>query len=135
LGSLFFRSYTANLRRWRSLRKRIGKTNTTNWVHKHPYPSSLALKGFFAQSQTHLIAAGAAIIFAVPLYPTNALALSMLAHPVGSDLTAADAREKHDRSRLSKTATHVTGDTRALPVANLRTIDVAELVKVTEGMP
>jgi hypothetical protein len=84
----------------------------------------LALTGFFAQSQTHLIApaAGAAIIFAVPLHPTNALALSMLAHAVGSDLTA-------------KTATHVTGDTRALPVANLRTIDVAELLKVTEGMP
>jgi hypothetical protein len=41
---------------------------------RHPYPSSLALTGFFAQSQTHLIApaAGAAIIFAVPLYPTNA---------------------------------------------------------------
>jgi hypothetical protein len=104
-------------------------------VHKHPYPSSLALTGFFAQSQTHLIApaAGAAIIFAVPLHPTNALALSMLAHAVGSDLTA--ARQKHDRSRLSKTATQVTGDTRALLVANLRTIDVAELLKVTEGMP
>jgi hypothetical protein len=99
----------------------------------------LALKDFFAQSQTHLIAAaagaGGAIIFAVPLYPNNALALSMLAHAVGSDPTAADARQKHDRSRLSKTATHVTSDSRALPVANLRTIDVAELVKVTEGMP
>ena len=60
-------------------------------MHKHPYPSSLALTGFFAQSQTHLIApaAGAAIIFAVPLHPTNALALSMVAHAVGSDLTAA----------------------------------------------
>jgi hypothetical protein len=91
-------------------------------VHKHPYPSSLALTGFFAQSQTHLIApaAGAAIIFAVPLHPSNALA-----HAVGSDLTAAVARQKHDRSRLSKTATQVTGDTRALLVANLRTIDVA----------
>jgi hypothetical protein len=105
-------------------------------VHKHPYPSSLALKGFSAQSQTHLIApTGAAIIFAVPLQPTNALELSMLAHAVGSDLTAADAQQKHDRSRLSKTATQVTGDTRALLVANLRTIDVAELLKVTEGMP
>jgi hypothetical protein len=40
-----------------------------------------------------------------------------------------------DRSRLSKTATQVTGDTRALLVANLRIIDVAELLKVTEGMP
>ena len=29
----------------------------------------------------------------------------------------------------------VTGDTQALLVANLRTIDVAELLKVTEGMP
>jgi hypothetical protein len=73
----------------------------------------LALTGFFAQSQTHLIApaAGAAIIFAVPLHPTNALAQSMLANAVGS-VTAADARQKHDRSRLSKTATQVTGDTR-----------------------
>lgn len=106
-------------------------------MHKHPYPTSLALKGFFAQAQTHLIApaAGAAIIFAVPLHQTNALALSMLAHAVGSDLTAADARQKHDRSRLSKTATHVTGHTRALPVANFRTIDVAERLKITEGMP
>src|SRR5262249_9832138 len=108
---------------WRSLGKWIGKAITISWVHKHPYPSSLALKGFFAQSQTLLIAAaaGAAIVFAVPLHPNNALALSMLAHAVSSDLTAADARRKHDRSRLSTTATHVTGDTRALPVANLRT--------------
>jgi hypothetical protein len=95
----------------------------------------LALKGFFAQSQTHLIApaSGAAIIFPVPLHPINALAPSMPAHAVGSDLTAADAGQKRDRSRLSKTATHVTGDTRALPVANLRTIDVAELLKFMEG--
>src|SRR5262245_22114213 len=71
----------------------------------------------------------------VPLHPTNALALSMLAHAVGSDLTAAHARQKHHRARLSKTATHVTGDTRALPVANLRTSDVAKLLKVTEGLP
>jgi hypothetical protein len=115
----------------------IDKAITISWVHKHPYPSSLALTGFFAQSQTHLIApaAGAAIIFAVPLQPTNAVALSMLARAVGSDLTVADARQKHDRSRLSKTATQVTGDTRALLVASLRTIDVAELLKVTEGMP
>jgi hypothetical protein len=104
-------------------------------VHKHPYPSSLALKGFFAQSQTHLIApaSGAAIIFPVPLHPINALAPSMPAHAVGSDLTAADAGQKRDRSRLSKTATHVTGDTRALPVANLRTIDVAEPPEVYGG--
>ena len=102
-----------------------------------PLSEFIGANGFFAQSQTHLIApaAGAAIIFAVPLHPTNALALSMVAHAVGSDLTAAVARQKHDRSRLSKTATQVTGDTRALLVANLRTIDVAELLKVTEGMP
>jgi hypothetical protein len=68
------------------------------------------------------------------LHPTNAPALSMLPHAVGSDLTEADARQKHDRSRLSKTAT-CDGRYSALPVANLRTIDVAELLKVTEGMP
>jgi hypothetical protein len=79
-------------------------------VHKQPYQGSLALKGFFAQSQTHLIApaAGAAIIFAVPARPTNALALSMPAHAVDDDW------QKRDRSRLSKTATHVTGDIWAL---------------------
>ena len=100
-------------------------------MHKHPYFGSLALKGFFAQSQTHLIApaAGAAIIFAVPARATNALALSMPAHADDDDW------QKRDRSRLSKTATHVTSDTRALPVANLRTIDAAELLTVMEGMP
>jgi hypothetical protein len=105
-------------------------------VHKHPYPSSLALTGFFAQSQTHLIApaASAAIIFAVPLHPTNALALSMLANAVGSDLTAAEARQKHAVAPFKNS--HA-GDGRypASLVANLRTIDVAELLKVTEGMP
>jgi hypothetical protein len=92
-------------------------------VHKRPYPTSLRLKGFFAQSQTNLIApaAGAAIIFAFPLHPINALALSTLAHSVGSDITGADTRQKRDRSRFSKTAAHVTRDTRTLPVANFRT--------------
>jgi hypothetical protein len=122
---------------WRSLGKQIGKAITNSWVHKRPYPSLLALKGFFAQSQTHLVvpAGGASIIFAVPLHPIKALVLPMPAHAVGSDLTGADTRRKRDRSRFSKTATHVTGDTRVLPVANLRTIDVAELLKITEGTP
>src|SRR5262249_21393731 len=119
---------------WRSLGKWIGKAITISWVHKHPYPSSLALKGFFAQSQTHLIAAaaGAAIVFAVPLHPNNALALSMLAHAVSSELTAADAWQKHDRSRLSTTAMHVTGDNSGSARGESPHIDVAELLKVAE---
>jgi hypothetical protein len=95
----------------------------------------LALKGFFAQSQTHLIAAavGAAIIFAVPLHPINAPPLPTPAHTVGSDLTGADTRQKRDRSRFSKTATHVTADTRV--PWRISASSVSRLLKITEGMP